>query len=135
MCAVSFEEQDECQRCMECLETIHQCCLFQDQSYQRIPVCLACQQASGSTDPLPPLPPPEFSHKRRMVWKTNQWIHESKLTYLKKIILQPNYKRRDLCHVNFMEWIISLEIQSANFVRRLWDPCTSSQSQVWHADR
>ena len=61
MCTISFNEQEECQRCMECLKTIHQCCLFQDQSYERIPVCLACQQAASSTDPLPPLPPPESS--------------------------------------------------------------------------
>ena len=40
-------------------KTVHQCCLFQDHSYERIPVCLACQQAASSTDPLPPLPPPE----------------------------------------------------------------------------
>ena len=61
MCTISFDEQEECQRFMECLETVHQCCLFQDQSYERIPVCLACQQAASSTDPLPPLPPPESS--------------------------------------------------------------------------
>ena len=61
MCAVSFEDKEECQRCMECLKTVHQCCLFQDHFYERILVCLACQQAASSTDPLPPLPPPESS--------------------------------------------------------------------------
>ena len=61
MCNISFDEQEECQRCMECLSTVHQCCLFQDQSYERIPVCSACQQATSSTDPPPPLPPPETS--------------------------------------------------------------------------
>ena len=59
MCMTIFNDEEECQRCMECLETVHQSCLFQDHSYERIPVCLACQQASSSTDPLPPLPPPE----------------------------------------------------------------------------
>ena len=59
MCATTFDGTEECQRCMECLMTVHQCCLFQDHSYERLPVCLACQQASSSTDPLPPLPPPE----------------------------------------------------------------------------
>ena len=59
MCATAFNESEECQRCMDCLQTVHQCCLFQDQSYERIPVCLACQEASSSTDP-PPLPPPEL---------------------------------------------------------------------------
>ena len=60
MCNISFDEQEECQRCMTCLNTVHQCCLFQDQTYERIPVCSACQQAASSTDPLPPLPPPEL---------------------------------------------------------------------------
>ena len=59
MCATAFNEFEECQRCMDCLQTVHQCCLFQDQSYERIPVCLACQEASSSTD-SPPLPPPEL---------------------------------------------------------------------------
>ena len=61
MCDVSFDAQEEYQRCMECLKTVHQCCLFQDQSYERILVCSACQQAASSTDPPPPLPPPETS--------------------------------------------------------------------------
>ena len=59
MCATAFKESEECQRCMDCLQTVHQCCLFQDQSYERIPVGLACQEASSSTDP-PPLPPLEL---------------------------------------------------------------------------
>ena len=61
MCNIRFDAQEECQRCMECLNTVHQCCLFQDQTYERIPVCSACQQAASSTDPPPPLPPPETS--------------------------------------------------------------------------
>ena len=58
MCTTTFQPEEECQRCMACLNTVHHCCLIQDQSYERIPVCSACQQASSSTDPLPPLPPP-----------------------------------------------------------------------------
>ena len=58
-CALTFQAIEECQRCMECLQTVHQSCLIEDQTYDRIPVCSACQQASGSTDPRPPLPPPD----------------------------------------------------------------------------
>ena len=43
---------------MECLKTVHHSCLVQDRSYERIPVCSACREASGSNDPMPPLPPP-----------------------------------------------------------------------------
>ena len=58
-CKFSFQSTEECQRCMESLKTVHQCCLIEDRSYERIPVSSACQTpASGSTDPPPPLPPP-----------------------------------------------------------------------------
>ena len=40
LCAINFEDKEECQLCMECLETVHQCCLFQDHSYERIPCVL-----------------------------------------------------------------------------------------------
>ena len=117
-----LHEYEECQRCMNCLQTVHQCCLFQDQSYERIPVCLACQEASSSTDP-PPLPPPELPPPVEDDELERPIVQQPEPELIEEDYFTKNCKRLDPCHVNFMEWIISPEIQNANFARRLLDQC------------
>ena len=77
MCTTPFDPAEECQRCMACLRTVHHCCLIQDHSKERIPVCLACQQASSSTDPLPPVPPPVDPPPREELEKEDKLKNES----------------------------------------------------------
>ena len=58
-CLLPFQSTEECQRCMERLHTVHQFCLIETRSYERIPLNSACQTpAPASTDPPPPLPQP-----------------------------------------------------------------------------
>ena len=126
MCAINFDDKEECQRCMECLKTVHQCCLFQDHSYERIPVCLACQQAAGSTDPLPPLPPPESPPQGEDDVEEKPPEKGVGSDLLEEDYFTTKLQERDPPHVNFMEWIICLEIRNVNSARRLSDHCIAT---------
>ena len=59
VCHLSYDTQDECQRCMGCLNIVHHSCLMEGWRSERQPVCCACGDVAPMNGDPPPLPPPE----------------------------------------------------------------------------
>ena len=113
VCSVSYDIQDELQRCHGCLETVHHHCLMEDWRAERLPICCACGEVGHASDPFPPLSPPSEDPPD----EEEQGLIPVEPDTLDPEMSEDFHKEQGLLHVHYMVWITYQGIPRANTVK------------------